>query len=372
MNIFDSSAQSFAQITSKDQVSNLKAFCKAITKDPAFQVNAFYNFFNIPEQYRAENFEHRQSTISVRSTSRMVPSDELRHRATITNDGSEDSWREYHTEDTKSFSPFFIVSVKHLNYNKDGGFFVYSFEVKSMIDDHVKFGFDKRYSEFLTFASVLNSNCRVRCPPLPKKMLTKDEDKMKVRGEFLCEWLQIVLNERMFFCGDLFDFVEMPKDLQSEYLSVHPLGFLYNEVKLKISIPSFEVAKSMDNKDSFILFRISVKVVSQKMQELASSYHVNRRYREFVNLHNTLKKKFKNYKKPLPEIPPKLHFGNNEKRQYKLENYLRLIVEYPDIFDCVCFRKFLGVEPKKFNSMRIRDNAIYTSDTGTQHTMTLL
>ena len=85
-----------------------------------------------------------------------------------------------------------------------------------------------------------------------------------------------------------------------------------------------------------------------------SGYLVKRRYREFYKLHSILSKKFATYKKPLPELPSKKLFKKkSESRQYKLENYLMLLIDYPDILDCLAFRKFLLLNPKKFNEFKV-------------------
>jgi hypothetical protein len=200
----------------------------------------------------------------------------------------------------------------------------------------------------------MKSKTKARLPALPQKLIAKDIEKIERRGLELTQWLQEVVNERMFHGQALFSFVGLPKALYNEYLSSHPLSFLYSDIDFKIAIPSFESVKSEDNKDSFVLFKITVKIISRKLQEINASYDLKRRYREFKSMHMLLKKKFKKYNKPLPELPRKIHFGNQVKRQYKLENYLRLLINYPDIFDCFCVRKFFTIEPAKFNEFKIR------------------
>jgi hypothetical protein len=120
-------------------------------------------------------------------------------------------------------------------------------------------------------------------------------------------------------------------------------------------------------KESFVIFDISVNVNSKKTREMISGFLVKRRFREFDNLHQRLKKKFVKYSRPLPDFPKKFGFKvNNKKRQFKLENYLRLLLNYTDIFECVCFRQFLQIQPKKFNELRV-NKKIYTSESGSRN-----
>ena len=94
-----------------------------------------------------------------------------------------------------------------------------------------------------------------------------------------------------------------------------------------------------------------------------SGYLVKRRYKEFDKLHQILSLKFAKYKKPLPELPPKRMFKKkeNETRQYKLENYLMLLMDYPDILDSIAFRKFLQLNPLRFNEFKVEYKSYLSS-----------
>lgn len=193
-----------------------------------------------------------------------------------------------------------------------------------------------------------------------------------MRGRLLVDWIVNVSNCRMFFGEVFFKFIGLPRNMYSDYLSANPLGFLTKEVEVKVSIPKFETVKSKNGKETFDLYEMSVSVICRRLREQTSAYSVQRRFNEFYKLHSVLKRTFKKYKKPLPELPRKFKFGKNPtlKRQYKLENYIRLLLDYPDIFDVLAFRMFLKIEPRKFNELSIKGQMRHqTSETGAQLTL---
>jgi len=51
----------------------------------------------------------------------------------------------------------------------------------------------------------------------------------------------------------------------------------------------------------------------------------------------------------------------NETRQYKLENYLMLLMDYPDILDSIAFRKFLQLNPLRFNEFKVEYKSYLSS-----------
>ena len=77
-------------------------------------------------------------------------------------------------------------------------------------------------------------------------------------------------------------------------------------MELSINIESNHTMKNPTTKDTFVIYDIGVRVNSKKTRELVSSYLVQRRFREFDNLHNRLKRKFNKYSRPLPDFPKKL------------------------------------------------------------------
>lgn len=63
---------------------------------------------------------------------------------------------------------------------------------------------EKRYSEFYDLAIQMKNLVKSRPPPLPQRMMLKDKNSLQKRGQGLEEWLMIVLNEKMFYCPELF------------------------------------------------------------------------------------------------------------------------------------------------------------------------
>lgn len=118
---------------------------------------------------------------------------------------------------------------------------------------------------------------------------------------------------------------------------------MQNELELNLNIEKHQIVKGQDQKD-FVIFDISVVANSKRTREIVSSYLVRRRFREFDELHQILKQKFVKYSKPLPDFPKKFGFKVDwDKRQVKLEYYLRLLLDYTDIYESISFRQFLQI-----------------------------
>eukprot|EP01017_Pseudomicrothorax_dubius_P044615 TRINITY_DN7560_c0_g1_i6.p1 TRINITY_DN7560_c0_g1~~TRINITY_DN7560_c0_g1_i6.p1 ORF type:complete len:131 (+),score=46.57 TRINITY_DN7560_c0_g1_i6:95-487(+) len=78
-------------------------------------------------------------------------------------------------------------------------------------------------------------------------------------------------------------------------------------------------------------------------------YMIQRRYKEFENLHKGLKVRFGKSGKPLPELPPKYNiFGKTpiQQREQGLEKYMKELFHYPNIGDSFLFRKFTNQDPR--------------------------
>ena len=264
------------------------------------------------------------------------------------------SWREFHKDDTAKYCCYFRVILKNIIREPD--FYLFSFQFKSVIHQDLSFRVDKRYSEFTSFVNKLKKKSRARPPSLPQKMLIHEKDMIEKRGRDLSNWLSIVVNERMFHCKDLFQFIGLPEKWTRDYLIIHPLSFLYSENEVNLAITGFENLKGDDNSETFCVFNIKVSLISKTMKNIVAAYEVKRRFREFSNLNAMIKVKFKNYSQPLPELPTKVAFLGKidaETRQYKLGNYLKLLITYPDIFDVIYFRKFLEIYPSKFTELNV-------------------
>lgn len=316
-------------------------------------------------------YESRPSAVSIRSSDHSII-ESIKSSMAEPNNNFSNQWSEWYKADPSPYCCYFRITLSNISHKKTESFFVYSFEFKSALDDNLKFSIDKRYSDFLALVTKLKQRYKARCPALPPKLLKKDHDKLELRGRMLVDWLTHICNQRMFFGDTLFKFVGLPKDLYNDYKSASPLGFLTKEVEVKVGIEKNETVKSPNGKDTFTLFEISVSVICKRLRETTSAYTLKRRFNEFYKLHAALKQIFKKYKKPLPELPRKFTFGKNQilKRQYRLENYLRILLNYPDIFEVLAFRMFLKIEPRKFKELSFnREYRHQTSETGTQFSL---
>ena len=92
---------------------------------------------------------------------------------------------------------------------------------------------------------------------------------------------------------------------------------------------------------------MKIEIRDKLTKESLDSHIVGRRFREFANLNDVLKKKFASYIQDLPEFPSRFTpFTPIDMRQEQLERYLSKLVEYPDIFEVLYFRKFIGLETR--------------------------
>lgn len=180
-------------------------------------------------------------------------------------------------------------------------------------------------------------------------MIIKEKDQIEKRGRGLKEFLSIVVNEKMFHSKTLFEFIGLPEKYLHDYLKLNTLHSFTTDYDFDVDIPSYEnINKDEERDDIFTLFNIKVTIMSKSLKDVVTSYEIKRRFREFDNLHGIVKRKFKNYNQPLPELPVKVSLlgkVDSETRQYKLRNYLKLLICYPDIFDVIAFRKFMQIEP---------------------------
>ncbi len=72
-------------------------------------------------------------------------------------------------------------------------------------------------------------------------------------------------------------------------------------------------------------------------------WHVERRYKEFAALHETLEKEYRKHEY-LPPLPPKFAFPeiSLEKRFVQLQQYLNQLVLLPDMTQNVTLLAFFG------------------------------
>lgn len=328
----------------------------------------FFEFFEIPSNLFDEGGEHSgpesfgatqefdKSTYDYDNEHRhpFLEKEETTERE-LRSESSAKKYINYQKEDTYRFCFYFTIWLEELK--KEDGKDIYAFTIKPILAPDLEYSIDKRFSDFIRLVDTLKKQVVVRAPSLPNKMIIKDETQLDKRGKELVEWLFIVSNERMFHCESFFEFIGLPKDLRKRLLEFNPLKTIYSEYDFDIGVSGFENAQSQDER--FVAFQIRIEIYSKRLQGVVNSYQIKRRYKEFDLLNTHLKRKFKEYKQPLPELPTKLGFlgrDSTSSRQFKLENYVKLLITYPDIFDSVEFRKFLSLHPEKFCEMNQTHN----------------
>jgi len=241
-NFFFRSSIDSANLTNDDKITNLKKFCKELTKEEELVNEVFYEFFEIPDMFRETvQFDYRKTEITDMSFS-------LKELGDFGED--KKGWKEFHKEDTSKYCLYFKVALKNILREPD--YYLFSFEFKSLIHQDLVFRVDKRYSEFTSFVALLKKKCRARPPTLPQKMLIHEKDMIEKRGRNLKNWLSVIVNERMFHCKDLFEFMGLPEKWTGDYLLIHPLNFLYNENEVNLAITGYENIKGEDNSETFI------------------------------------------------------------------------------------------------------------------------
>jgi len=356
-------------LPAEDQLRNIKNFCKRISKDSIYYISHFYNFFEIPKENRifdnvstvsedeSRNTDlHKMSEVSVRG--------DLLFRAS---GGGLVKWREFTKDLTINFCLYFHIYVENFAKSANNNFVLFTFRVQSLINPELNYTIDKRYSDFKSIFPKIKKSTKTKIPSLPKKTLiapksSKKQELLTKRANSLSEWLLVLTNEKFYQSQILFEFLKIPKNLINTHLSHTPLSSVYNKYSFEVRITETESITTLNSEEAFCLYHLHIKINDKGLRNLVSGYIVKRRFREFDTLHSYLKKMFRKYKKPLPELPPKWFFKGKkdiDTRRYKLEGYLRLLLDYPDIFDCIFFRKFIQLLPEKINEFKV-DNGSYT------------
>lgn len=354
----------------EDQLKNVQVFCNKINKGKFFN-NDFYQFFKIPFKFRSfDKTDTRKSNFNnfKASAISIEPNDE-KMRKTIKSIGFKQqmrassgevlNWVDYRKEVSSIYSVYFQIfyedySKKSTNEN----FYVFTFRVQSVLFENLNYTIEKRYSEFVNLASKLKKDMTATPPALPSKtiMVNTDENLMQ-RARSLSEWILVVANEKFYHGLELFSFINLPRDKVNAHINYNPILNLKTKFQYEIRI---EKSVDMTNEkldDTFKLYFLSIKINDKELLNIVSAYTVKRRYREFNHLHKILKKKFKRYKRKLPDLPSKLNYEKfTEGRKYHLERFLNELVKYPDVLDCVYFRKFLQLNPMRFNELNLKSN----------------
>jgi hypothetical protein len=336
-----------------EKIQNVKAFCKQLGADPVYHCELFYDFFQIPKVQAY--YEGRKSEVDVIDRLKSTMIDQR-----LLGEHGGNTWNDYSSELTNDYCPYFRVAVmgppeqiEDKIEGVKGTHNYFNFIIKQLADLDTTLNIRKRYSEFYDLAVVMKSMVTARPPPLPPKLMIKDKVGLIKRGDALEEWLAITLNEKMFFCPELFNFIGSEQQALARYSKIDLVAALFDSVYFKFNLIDKKSQKSTE--ESFITWEILIEVYDSGTKDLIDRYRVFRRFREFDHLHTDLKHKFQKNKKPLPDLPGKMAYLNilsmnkTDHRQEKLHNYLRQLADYQNIFHTVCFRKFIALDARKID-----------------------
>lgn len=333
-----------------EKISNVKRFCKLLGADPALHCEPFYDFFKIPKVQTY--YEGRKSDVEF---------DNDRLKSTVTAHNMNEmtgGWNDFEKEPTNDYCPYFRVAVmgppEELEVQNDGSKSAhnyFNFIIKQLADLDQTLNIKKRYTEFYDLAVSMKSLVTARPPPLPPKLMLKDKMALLKRGEQLEEWLAVTLNEKMFFCPELFNFIGLDQSAMARYSKLDLVAILLEAVYFKFTL--IDKKSRQSSEESFVTWEILVEVYDLGTKDQVNRYKICRRFREFDHLHTELKHKFQKNTRPLPELPGKMVYLNIlnshklEQRQEKLQVYLKQLVDYPGIFNTVCFRKFIELDTRQ-------------------------
>lgn len=333
-----------------EKILNVKKFCKQLGADPVYHCEPFHDFFQIPKV--KVHYEGRKSEVEVIDRLKSTVT------ATMVGENGGNAWVDYSSEPTNDYCPYFRVAImgfpEELEDQTDGvkgthNYFNYI--IKQLAELENTLSIKKRYNEFYELAVSMKSMVTARPPPLPPKLMIKDRVGLMKRGEALEEWLAVTLNEKMFFCPDLFNFIGLEMQALAKYSKIDIIAALLDSAYFKFNL--IDKKSQQSSEESFVTWEILIEVYDLGTKDLIDRYRIFRRFREFDHLHSELKHKFQKNKSPLPELPGKMAYLNilstnkMDQRQEKLHRYLRQLADYPQIFHAVCFRKFIALDTRR-------------------------
>lgn len=256
-------------------------------------------------------------------------------------------WKEFHKEETSKFGIYFTIILDNYTKQPNENYYVFRFSIVSNIYEGLKVIIEKRYSDFVALVAELKKTIIANPPPLPKKTLMHDEAAMKMRGTQLEEWLTVISNEKMFHSQLLFKFMNIPHSVIASHLNFPSLSFTK---RIICRIQNYSCLNTQE--ENFVVYNIKIDIIDSQTKQLMHTHFAGRRFREFCNLHDIVKMKFKNYKLKLPDIPKGrgILVGalTNESRLLQLEAYLKNLLLVDDILEVLYFRKFLNLETEVF------------------------
>lgn len=365
-----------------EKIQNIKKFCKAIGSDPNLHIEPFYDFFKIPkpDDEFPEDYELERRHSEVEASGSLSRALKQTMKPDAAFGGVEGLfWSHKHqSEYIVDFVTHFKVTllgqpiqkldpIRGSSETKKHNYF--AFIVKCIIADvgsdrelstlESSVQVEKRYSEFYDLALQMKDSVKARPPPLPPKIMLKDESNLTKRADALEDWLNLVMNEKMFFCPELYIFLGINPALIPKLSAIDLVQELQNKTKINISVVGNHSVQSSD--ESYVVWEIQVEILDSGTNDLIDNYRLHRRYKEFDHLHAELRHKFHKLAKDLPQLPSKVSYlnilssGNKlSQREGKLDTFLKELAKYPNIFQTVAFRKFVDLTTKKITDLLSR------------------
>jgi len=327
------------------QLQDVKDLCREIETGADMDNIEFMMFFGIADQ-KIEDDDNDDYDESVGN--RSIDEFECRGRLNQIENKEGNIWCPYWADSTKTYAFYFIIKFERNEYIKGKTHHIFSIAPCTMPDNALYI--DKRYSDFLVFGKAIKKQKGVRPPCLPPKMIIFDQEAAERRGYELQEWLLFVSNEIKFHCRTLYTFIGLPNPNKSNILFRDIFANIQSKYTLLVKVIGVE-NEQFDN-DSFHAYILKVEAVSEKFHDLMCTYQIKRRFKEFLQLNGVLKHTFYKADVPLPVFPSKLAYTKQSasERRYKLENYVKVLIDYPGVYDCIEFRKFFQVHPDQYRS----------------------
>lgn len=341
-----------------EKITNIRRFCKKIAADVALHLDPFYEFFQIPKPEVFQDGRVSDVLISDKFKATMKPDFRL-----LKHHGAE-LWSEYDKEFLADYTGCFKVAMIGQPFEKEDpsevspskSHFYFSMAIKSLIDSNVMTSIEKRYNEFFDLALKMKSAVIARPPPLPPKVLVKDKNTLQKRGDALEEWLMTVLNEKMYFCNDLFQFADLEISTIPKYIETDPVQRFKEHMNVKFEVTGQQAVQKSD--ECFAVWDVKIRIFDALTSDELDSYQVMRRFKEFDHLHSELSGKFKKYAKKLPDLPSKISLAilsskenQEDERKSQLGVYLQKLSEYPDIYSTISFRKFINLNASRIDNL---------------------
>jgi len=239
----------------------------------------------------------------------------------------------------KDYCPYFTVNI--INYKKPPhkDYIEYRIKLELMEKPDESWEILKRYSDFVHVHKHLRKAVKVIPPKLPTKFILTDEE-LEDRKKGLESWLRIVLNEKIYFTKELFEFIELNTSYYDWLKDEDALDFSNFEAK----IDNNQIL--MSNNKPYTVYHIAIINSPLDLRKKKQKYSLYRRFKEFDQLHQSLLKRFASSQVDLPNLPPKYTTFSNkttvDSRQQGLQTYLNELFHVPNIGDSFAFRKFVS------------------------------